>query len=229
MATSTPRKPRKSRTKGRPDAVDGVGPEALLDATIEELRHTPPQVLTLAAVAQRAGVHPALLRYYFGSKDSLLTRATQRLVEGEHETVRPSVQSHAPLEDKLKSRLTGMIDLIEANPHFHRLVLDQIYGKSAHSPENELLSRVTARGLTLTVSMLHDTPNTPVRALDPRFLHVALIGLTEFFTSAEPLLRELFGPNTPPEEIKKRYIDFLTDLILNGVKNEPEQPSANPN
>jgi hypothetical protein len=77
--------------------------------------------------------------------------------------------------------------------------------------------------------MLHDTPNTPVRAVDPRFLHVALIGLTEFFTSAEPLLRELFGPNTPPEEIKQRYIDFLTDLILNGVQSEPEKPSANPN
>lgn len=222
--TTKPAKPRKPRAKGRPDAVDGVGPEALVQAAIEELRHATPQELTLAAVAQRAGVHPALIRYYFGTKDGLLTAATQQLVEGEHDTVRPSVQSNAPLGDKLSARLRGMIELIEANPHFHRLVMDQIYQKSSEDKGKALLGRVTSRGMQLTVSMLHDNPQAPIRAIDPRFLHIALIGLTEFFTAAGPLLSELFGEDADPAELKTRYVNFLTDLILHGL----EEPIANP-
>lgn len=48
-----------TRAKGRPDAQDTVGRDALVAAAIEELRVSSPESLTLAAVAARAGVHPA--------------------------------------------------------------------------------------------------------------------------------------------------------------------------
>ena len=104
------------------------------------------------------------------------------------------------------------------------MIYQLIYQKSVDQKDSDLLSRVTARGMKLTVSLLHDNPHDSIRPIDPRFLHIALIGLTEFFTAATPLLHELFGEDADPAELKERYISFVTDLILKGVS----QPSTNP-
>lgn len=207
----------KARTKGRPDANGTVGRDALLAAAIDELRVSSPEALTLASVAARAGVHPALIRYYFGNKDKLLRAVVRQLVEQGQESARSTLQSNAPLEQKLQGRLQNMINTIQSNPHFHRLVLDKIYTQKSDDDNEDLLGRIATRGMQLTVSMLHDQPSHPVRPVDPRLLHVAMIGLTEFFVAAEPLLHELFGENADIEDLKARYIAFVTDLILHGI------------
>jgi len=216
----------RTRAKGRPDAVDGVGREALLQATIEELRSTSPEALTLAGVAARAGVHPALIRYYFGDKNGLLQNAVQVLVEQGQEAARSKIESNAPLAEKLTDRLSSMIALIQANPHFHRLVLDKVYGQTGVAAKEQLLSRITSRGMRLTIAMLHDSSGAPARPVDPRFLHVAIIGLTEFFVPAKPLLQELFGADADMEDLKSRYIHFLSDLLLHGLLEAPAPAAA---
>lgn len=216
-----------TRNKGRPDADGTVGREALLAAAIEELRVSSPESLTMAGVAARAGVHPALIRYYFGNKDKLLREVVKQLVDQGQEAARSTMESNAPLEQKLVGRLQSMIDLIQSNPHFHRLVLDKIYGQGSGDNGEDLLGRIATRGMRLTVSMLHDHPSRPVRPVDPRLLHVAMIGLTEFFVSAKPLLHELFGENADIGELKSRYVSFVADLILHGISAEtPDAPAA---
>ena len=216
---------RKPRAKGRPDATGSVGPDLLIESARKVLQNTPPQALTLAAVAKQAGVHPALVRYYFGGKDGLLTAVTRQLVEGEQDVVRPALERDAPLEEKLAVRLRGMIELIENNPHFHRLVLDQIYEKSAQKQDPSLLTRVTERGTALTAALIASSKHQTTRSVDPRFLHIALIGLTEFFTTVQPLLEELFGADADRAALKEDYIHFLVDLMLHGLL----LTSANPN
>ena len=214
---------RNSRTKGRPDSAEGVGRDALLEAAVQELRSATPESLTLAGVAARAGVHPALIRYYFGNKDGLLRDVAQLLVERGQEIARPKIESNASLDEKLNDRLRSMIELVQANPHFHHLILDQVYSQADPASQDNLLGRITARGMRLTIAMLHDDSGARVRRIDPRFLHVAIIGLTEFFLTAKPLLLELFGEDADMEELKVRYIDFLNDLILHGITESTEQ------
>jgi len=226
MSAATTRKT-KARTKGRPDAEGTVGREALLAAAVEELRVSSPETLTLAGVAARAGVHPALIRYYFGNKDKLLREVVKQLVDRGQESARATMESSAPLEEKLAGRLQSMIGVIQSNPHFHRLVLDKIYGQGNDGQGEDLLGRIATRGMRLTVSMLHDQPSQPIRPIDPRLLHVAMIGLTEFFVSAKPLLHELFGENADIDELKSRYVSFVTDLILHGISApDPAAPTG---
>lgn len=213
------------RSKGRPDATDSVGREALIKAAIEALRSTTPQSLTLAAVAAQADVHPALIRYYFGNKDGLLREVTHHLVQAGHEAVRSKLESDAPLDEKLAERLNSMISLVQANPHYHRLMLDKVYSKAGDSPGDSLLGQITSRGMRLTTAMLHDGETHTLRPVDPRFLHVALIGLAEFFVSAKPLLQELFGEDADMDELRRRYVSFLQTLILKGITlPEAEEP-----
>lgn len=216
MTTSRSRSPspKRGRRQGRPDADQGVGRVALVEAAIEVLRTTTPEALTLVEVAARAQVDPGLVRYYFGSKDGLLKEVVRTLVEREHEVMRRTMDSDASLEEKLELRLRGMIDLVQANPNFHRLALDKMYGDAG----NPLLAQAAANALKLTLGMLHDHSTTrALRAIDPRLLHVAMIGMTEFFVTARPLLLELFGEDADLEQLKTRYVEFLRDILVRGV------------
>lgn len=215
--------PKKIRTQGRPDSGAGVGRDALVAAAIEELRTTAPEALTLRGVAARADVHPALIRYYFGNKDGLLREVVQTLVDQAQAAARASIESNAPVQAKLAQRLNNMIDLTRANPHFHRLVLDKVYGQADANEGRDLLDHMATRGMRLTVAMLHDEPAPALRQVDPRFLHVAMIGLTEFFAGAQPLLQELFGDEADFDDLKKRYVAFLSDLILHGIAAPAEE------
>lgn len=221
MSTSPPKPKSSPRAKGRPDAQDTVGREALIKATIEELRVSSPETLTLVGVATRAGVHPALIRYYFGNKDNLLREVVRELVDDMQESARATMESDAPLEHKLHDRISTLIEQIQKNPHFHRLILDKIYSENKDSQGEDMLRVIASRGMRLTVAMLHDQPTEPVRPIDPRFLHIALIGLSEFFVSAEPLLRELFGEHADIDDLKSRYISFVSDLVLKGIVATP--------
>lgn len=214
MTTSRSPSPKRGRRQGRPDADQVVGRAALVEAAIEALRATTPEALTLVEVAARAQVDPGLVRYYFGSKDGLLKEVVRTLVEREHEVMRRTMDSDASLEKKLELRLRGMIELVQANPNFHRLALDKMYGDA----DNPLLGQAAANALKLTLGMLHDHSTTrALRAIDPRLLHVAMIGMTEFFVTARPLLLELFGEDADLEQLKTRYVEFLRDILVRGV------------
>lgn len=213
---------KKPRPQGRPDAQSGVGRQALVDAAIEELRTKPPEALTVRGVAARANADPALIRYYFGSKDGLLLEVVHALAEQSQEAARSTLESDAPLQEKMSHRLKHMIELVQSNPYFHRLVLDKVY-KDDVAAGRELLSFMATRGMHLTASMLYkSSASEALRSIDPRFLHVALIGLAEFYAGAEPLLRELFTEEDDMEKLKQRYVAFLSDLLRNGLTAKPE-------
>ena len=59
--------------------------------------------------------------------------------------------------------------------------------------------------------------NPPLDAIDPRFLHVAFLGLCTFFVDAQPMLKVLFNGEQGAEDLTGRYLDFATRLIMHGI------------
>ncbi|WP_112188830.1 TetR/AcrR family transcriptional regulator [Ralstonia sp. GX3-BWBA] len=208
---------KRERQQGRPDSTGSVGKEALLEAAIEVLRSVRPEAMTMVDVAERAQVHPALVRYYFGSKDGLLREVARILVGTEQEVMQQAMDSDATLGEKLEKRLLGMINLVEANPNFHRLILDKIYGEPEEGAD--ILARMSANGLRLTLALLHDRSGMPLRPVDPRLLHIAMVGASEFFVAAKPLLLEFFGHDVNLGDLKIRYVELLRDLLSGGLTN----------
>ncbi len=127
-----------------------------------------------------------------------------------------AMDSEATLEDKLEKRLQGMIKLVDANPNFHRLVLDRIYAEPDEG--GEILAQMGANGLRLTLALLHDRSGKPLRPVDPRLLHIAMVGASEFFVAARPLLRELYGQDADMEQLTERYVALLRDLFAGGLQ-----------
>jgi hypothetical protein len=57
-----------------------------------------------------------------------------------------------------------------------------------------------------------------LRSINPLFLHVALIGLFDFFVSAQPVVRNLVPDGTDMDALGGQYEDFIVDLLLNGIR-----------
>jgi hypothetical protein len=54
--------------------------------------------------------------------------------------------------------------------------------------------------------------------VDPLFLHVAILGVCEFFTAAQSVIMPLAEPGTDAAELAQRYEAFVIDLFLNGLR-----------
>jgi TetR/AcrR family transcriptional regulator len=54
---------------------------------------------------------------------------------------------------------------------------------------------------------------------DPLFLHLAVIGISDFFTTGEPLLRLLVPDGTDMDELAARYEVFVERLLMDGLRH----------
>src|SRR5688572_17248082 len=76
----------KRRGKGRPHASGAtVGRDAVVAVTREMLKTTPPSRMSRNDVARAAGIDPALIRYYFGDQNTLLTEVLLQITSEAHQ------------------------------------------------------------------------------------------------------------------------------------------------
>ncbi len=213
--------PKKRRTPGRPkEDAQRDARQALIDATRKLLLEQPPSKLAIAAIAHEAHVAPSLVRYYFGSKDGLISAAAASWVEELQTLGNDALEGTGNLSERLAGRMGPLIAQTQNEPMFTQIVMERLY--DSHAKEvDPLAAQAVARGLRLTLSLLHGDPGEPLRAVDPRFVHLMLIGLCSFFGSSGPMVRQLFGADTDMPTLTKQYIAFVTDVLLNGLRSVP--------
>ena len=197
-----------------------MGRQGLIDATLALLRTTPPEELTLLDIATSVGVDPALIRYYFGNKNGLLRAATLHLMEFTQALGERLVQGTS-IRALVRERISLIIDTGQQNPHFLKLVMREIYISDAPTgePPRAFLESTAQRGVALSEAILAARPVTdgPLPQIDPRLLHVAMLGACTYFATAQPLFEVLFENEGDAHALAQRYIDFMTDFVLRGI------------
>lgn len=216
-------KNQRKRTAGRPSEGSLVGQEKITNAVIEMLRQRQPQELKLTAVAAHAGVDPALVRYYFGNMKTLLQATAKKLVDDIQERSGSALLAQGSLKERIRTRLQLLIDVLQDNPRFLQLVLNEIYQSGEQASDTQAIEIVANRGLELTQVLLN-APDSPVatRQVDSRYLHVAILGMCTFFHDAQPLLAILFKGEKGSQAILDGYVDFATELLTRGLESKPE-------
>lgn len=205
--------PRKKRKQGRPDSADNaVGREGVLAAATKLLKELPPARVTITAVAREAGIDPALVRYYFGGREALLLAAVQRIADGGD----PLPDASRPVE-ALEHYVHRVFRFTRSARYMQRLMIEEL--DSAQSPEVRERAREWNKGpVDFYQEILRQDAGRELEPFDALFLHLAIIGISDFFVSGAPLIEMLVPPGTDMAELDKRYEAFVTRLLLDGLR-----------
>ena len=79
--------------------------------------------------------------------------------------------------------------------------------RAMHEVRWELLSALIEEGQR----------NGELREVNVRYLHVAVIGLSELFINAPYVMRHLFKTRGITPRMIEEYCDFVSDLLINGI------------
>ena len=189
-------KPAKTpRATGRPTAAATVQREQLLSIATNLFAQQGIQATRLRAIAERAGVTPALLNYYFGNKERLV----EAMVEERFLPLvaRAAAQLQQAGDDPLalvEAFIRDMVRNVTEQPWLSQLWVREILCEGGVLRER-LMHRVAPMvPLLLAQKFAAAQARGALNPeLDPRLLVVSLIGLTLLPYAAAPIWRGVFA------------------------------------
>lgn len=211
------------RSRGRPRARQGaVGREVIVAAARKLLEKLPPHKATISSIARSAGVDPALVRYYFGSREELLLAVIESILSSWKFTRIPVT---AEPSAKLAGHVRDMLDFALSVRSMQQLMIDEC--ANSKSPEvRRRVRELNAGAVSRHALLLHSGKRTRVNATDPLFMHVAIIGMCEFFAAAQSMITPLVPAGVSADQLVERYKTFIVRLVLDGMRSRLEPWSA---
>ena len=210
-----PRSGSERRRQGRPVSGENVGGrERLLAATEKLLRTMPPARVTIARIAQEANADPALVRYYFGDRAALLVALVDRITALETRSVQGRDE---PTVAGLAHHISKTVQFVRSAPFMHRLMIDEL------TQAGNEVSRARVRSMNLDLidfyrDVLRVDDGAALTDADPLFLYLVVLGASDFFSSAQPLIRELLPEDADMDAVATRFEAFLIKLVLDGLR-----------
>ena len=198
-------------------AHSGQAREALLTAAHEVMAEKGYPRVTLREVAERAGVQPALVNYYFGGKDGLLRSVIASVAEKMRLRIQQTVSGEGTPEERIRELVHGIVQALTAAPYAPRLMAEQVLFADAGVIE-EFVENFARPNLAAIRSLLDDGREMgSLRAADPRFLLPAMVGACTFFFLGAPIIRRLYGIEEIGAELAREFADRTAELILHGI------------
>jgi TetR/AcrR family transcriptional regulator len=201
------------RRPGRPPAAAPNLRERLLDAAVASFAIDGVAAASMRNIAAAAGVTPAMVNYYFGSKERLLDAFIAERVLPVIASVAAAVRAAG--EDPralIAAFVRGLYAAVQRNPWLPALWLREVIG--ANGALRELLfthiSEQVPRVLAERFAKLQKQGAVNAK-LDPRLLVVSLVGLTLFPLAAEPIWRRLFDADDVDYATLERHTLALLD------------------
>ncbi len=222
MATvSRPKKAIRARKRrpGRPRADQANLRERLLDAAVECFTVASIAATSLRSIAVAAGVTPAMVHYYFGSKERLLEAFIAERILPEIATLAAGVSAAGDDPRALIAAFVhGLHAAVVRRPWLPALWLREVIGE--HGALREMLFKHVAervpRVLVQRFAALQKEGAVSAD-LDPRLLVVSLVGLTLFPLAAQSIWRPLFDAHDVDVAALERHTLALLDHGFGGT------------
>jgi len=207
-----PRPARPARTGRRPGASDTRG--RILAAARAGFGDAGYDGATIRGIAADAGVDPALVHHYFGSKQRLFVTAMELPVD--LDAVVPGLLAGPP--DQLGYRIVRFVLELWGAPRTRPLMLGVVRSASSDPVAAELLRRVLAEGPFAAIARATDRPAADLRAT---LVGSQLVGLAmaRYIVCAEPLA-------SAPDEVLAQAVGPTIQRYLEGDLGDEEPASA---
>ena len=166
-----------ARGRGRPRLVQGsVGRETIVAAARQLMERLPPHEATVSAIARKAGVDPALVRYYFTSREQLMLAVIENILETWTAT-HPSPAA-APAA-RLAAHVGDMLDFSRKMRAMQRLMVEECAG-SKSADVRRRVRELNEGAVSFYRLLVHSEKHSAKNPTDPLFMFVAIIGMCEW-------------------------------------------------
>ncbi|MFI9586472.1 TetR family transcriptional regulator [Streptomyces sp. NPDC052236] len=207
------------RRRGRPartGAETGPGArERILDAARTEFAERGYDKTTVRGIAKAAGVDPALVHHYFGTKDEVFAAAIE--VSFEPALLVPLIlgQGTAGIGERLARYFIGVWE----NPATRGPLLAVIRSALTHEAAAKVLRGFVLRRLLERIAADLDVPNPKFRA-ELAASHMIGIAVLRYLIKVEPLA------SAPPEDIITMVAPTLQRYLTDPGPAAPSSPSG---
>ncbi len=202
------------RVQGRPPKGEGdVGRDRLIEAVRRLLRTPAPPEISRKAVADAAGVTPALVTYYFPDKHSLVEAATRPLIRQRINQLLAIIDGPREPNDKLREVVALFVGLNETAAHLIDYTIELCRQDMADPAQRKLLTTTYQR---LRAFYLAGVADGTWREFDGDVFLLALWGMCKFVAEAFPPESAQAHPAAEPSADPR--VDAILDLMLNGLR-----------
>lgn len=182
------------RTPGRPAGDALLQRERLLDAAIDSFAHTGIGSSSLRSIADKAGVTPALVNYYFGNKQRLVETVFEERLQPLFSPIAEQLQAHENDLPQMIAALVGTLnETLARQPWLPPLWVREILCEGGALRDlwatrvGPMIPARLARRFAAAQTGHHLNPD-----LDPRLLVVSLFALVMLPHAAASLLNSIF-------------------------------------
>jgi AcrR family transcriptional regulator len=176
--------------------------------------------VTVREVAERAGVQPALVNYYFGSKQGLLQAVVVEVASAGVERIQRATRQSGSARDRVRSLVESWVAGFAEDPYFPRLVAEQVL----FGDDEAIAAFVQQFGrpnLAAIAGLLEDgEAQGELRHVESQYFVPALAGMCLWFFLAAPVTQRLFRQPMTPEHVEG-FIRATAELVLNGISAQP--------
>ena len=219
MAARPRRKKAEPRRPGRPRADESNQRDRLLDAAVECFAADGVAATSLRSIALRAGVTPALVNYYFGSKEQLLDAFIAERITPVVQALRESLLAAGDEPRALLAAFVrGIHGVVAEHAWLPALWVREVLNEKGVL--RDVIQKIIAPQVTqlLARALVDAQKRGAISAdLDPRLLVVSLVGLTMFPLAAEHIWRRVFPAGDIDRDALLRHTLALLDHGLGGI------------
>jgi TetR/AcrR family transcriptional regulator len=232
-----------SESRGRTGKASSARAHARHPATVQRILCAAEEIFAerglagarTGAIARAARVNPALLYYYFQSKEELHGYTLNVLFQQLRAQVSEALEQAGSPRERLLRYVNTYFDFMAKHPNYPRLFQRQLIGggPSLSGMVNEYFRPLHRR---LTATIREGISGGEFRRVDPEHTVLSVIAMTVFYFSAAPVLAELWkcDPLTPQRIAARRraILDFMEHgLFLRradgaGAKKEHAAPKG---
>jgi TetR/AcrR family transcriptional regulator len=214
------RSPKKARDYHLPP---GVARRSLLQSAIRLLSERGMGNVSLNDVAREAKLNPALVTYYFGSKDNLFQAVVEQVIGEWRTEILAVVPENAGPEEALRLRARATMHFLRRYPYLTRLIIHQMM--TVKSKESrffiENFARVNFeehRGI-----LQNGIEEGAFRPVDPLFYFAHYIAMGDLYANLAPMMERLGGKAEDDDARFEAFVEAMIDMLIHGIGAKPKK------
>jgi TetR/AcrR family transcriptional regulator len=218
-----PKRAHKSERLGRPVFSPSRDARAqLLTAATELIAGHGVAATSFTTIAKRAGLTPAMVHYYFKSRDQLLDAVVEERLVPFITYVWDPVQTGADAAELLRGVVERLLAGIERAPWVPSTWVREILNQGGLL-RDKVLPRIPFDKVRILAASIHrgQTQHTLNPDLDPLLVVFSTLGLVMLHMATVSFWAETFHRPAPGRTTMRRHI---TGLLLNGLRYSPPAP-----